>query len=148
MFEESGAKTIGKSSKSAENEPKKSVFLWKQYSLEELVRFRDEIDACLPPTALKDLNLEELMLLQLHQLRALQTTVLTDETIALNQRAQVANSVANALDKLSQRQEEIWSSERFKGIENLLVRTLTKLPEDLAEQFLNDYERLLDSTAK
>lgn len=129
--------------KTPENEVKTDRYLFKNLPVHELIAYRDEITRLLPPLALKDMNMEEEMLLQFHALRSLQTDVLNDTEYPLNQRVTAANSVAAALDKLTQRQEAIYSSERFKQIENLLIRTLNKLPEAAAAAFIDEYDRVL-----
>ena len=124
-------------------EKPKAPVTWAELPVDVLIQFYDEIRACLPPVKLEEMNLEEELLLQYHSLRTLQTNVLTDETLPLNQRAQVANSVVSTLDRLVQAQSEVYSQERFKDIENILIRHLKKLPEDVAEAFLLDYKALL-----
>lgn len=121
---------------------------WGIYTIIELIRFRDEITKLLPPLTLKEMNLEEEMLLQYHSLRALQNDVLEDTQIALNQRAQVANAVANQLSKLADAQEKVYTQERFKAIESLMIRSLLRLPEETAADFLSQYEKLLASLVK
>jgi hypothetical protein len=116
---------------------------WSIYTVAELVRFRDEIGRALPALELKHLNLEQEMLLQYHALRELQGDVLSDGEVPVNQRAQVANSVASTLKTLGDLQIGLYSSERFKDVENLLIRTLDKLPEEQAAVFIDDYEKLL-----
>lgn len=143
MFDDELTQKIGKTTAKPPNKVGSAAFNWKSLSLEDLIRNYDEIRDNLPPIALKDLNIEEELLLQFHQLRRLQGDVLNDESLPLNQRAQVASTVAASLHKLSERQEAIWSSERFKDIENLLIRTLSQLPEDLAASFLDTYEKII-----
>lgn len=118
-------------------------FNWAIYSTEELIVFRDEITKALPPIALGKMNLEEEMLLQLHTVRSLQNSIMDDDGVPANQRAQVANAVSASLNKLAEMQIELFSSERFKNIENLLIRTLNKLPEELASEFLTEYEKVI-----
>lgn len=130
---------------SAKSQPKRD---WSIHTVSELVRFRDEITKMLPPLELGSLNLEEEMLLQYHNLRELQGSVMDDETVPVNQRAQVANTVAATLKTLGDQQIELYSSERFKDIENLLVRSLDKLPEDVAAAFLVEYEKILQRHGK
>lgn len=121
----------------------RATFNWSAMPVEDLIRYRDEITKHLPPLDLKDINLQEELLLQFHALRALQGQVLNDDEVPLNQRAQLANSVGSTLDRLVELQEKVWSQERFKTIENTLIRHLKRLPEDVAEAFLADYEALL-----
>ena len=122
---------------------KAAPFNWKSLPVDVLIKYRDEITQCLPALTLSEVNLEEELLLQFQTLRVLQTEVLNDETIPLNQRAQVANAVGNTLDRLIGAQSEVYDQERFKSIENVLIRHLRKLPEAFAEDFLKDYERVL-----
>lgn len=125
--------------------PSKAPFNWKSLPVDLLIKYRDEITRVLPPLTLKETNLEEELLLQYHSLRALQNDVLNDEEIALNQRAQVANTVSNALLSLGKLQSEVYTQERFKAIESLMIRHLSRLPEDTAEAFLKDYEVVLSN---
>jgi hypothetical protein len=122
---------------------KEAPFEWKSLPTELLIQFHDEIRACLPPLSLTQMNLEEELLLQYHSLRSLQTLVLNDDTLPLNQRAQVANSVVATLDRLVGAQEKVYSQERFKAIETALIRHLKRLPEATAEAFLVDYKAIL-----
>lgn len=119
-------------------------FVWSSLPIELLLQYRDEIDRHLPPLTLKEMNLEKEMLLQYHGLRALQNQVLNDDDIPLNQRAQVANAVAGNLSKLADLQETLYSSERFKMVENLLIKTLNSLPDEAAQAFLADYHLKID----
>ena len=122
----------------------RAPFVWSALPVSLLVKYRDEILQNLPPTELDKFNMEQELLLQYHCVRELQNEVISDETIPPNQRAQVANSVASVLNKIAELQTEVYTSERFKNIENLLVRTLSKLPEDLAAEFLDQYELLIN----
>ena len=121
---------------------------WDALPLDLLLKYRDEINARLPPTKLSDMDLESEMLLQYHTVRALQTSVLTDDDIPPNQRAQVANSVTASLNKLADLQQSIYSSERFKAIENTLIRHLSLMPEDAAQRFMAQYAQILRAHAR
>lgn len=152
MFDDSKTKKIGFGSAGSgedgrgDNDSpsrKKQILNWSTYTVAELVRFRDEITKKLPPLALKDLNLEEQVLLQYHTMRELQGDVMEDEMTPANQRAQVANGVGAVLKTLADKQTDLYTTERFKDIENLLIRTLGKLPEELAAGFITEYEKLL-----
>ena len=122
---------------------RQAPFNWKTLTVPELIRYRDEITACLPPLNLKEMNLEEEMLLQFHNLRALQASVLENEEEPLNQRVQVNNSLQGVINKLLEQQEATYTQERFKRVENLLIQSLNKLPEGVAAEFLEQYEKLL-----
>lgn len=127
----------------AKNRAPDAPFNWKSLPIEVLIQYRDEITSLLPPLALSDMNLEEELLLQFHAIRSLQTTVLNDDTLPLNQRAQVANSVTNILNKLTDLQGVAYNQERFKAIELALIRSLRTLPEDVAKDFIDQYEEVV-----
>lgn len=88
------------------------------------------------------------MLLQLHNIRSLQTLVLNDDSLPLNQRATIAKAVTDSLNKMAELQNEVYSSERFKKVENTLIRALVRLPESASEQFLADYRSLLSEMGR
>lgn len=143
---EKGVKLTENEGKSVETGPKpvqNRGFNWKSYPVDELIRIRDEITQALPPIKLSEMDLENEMLLQFHSVRQLQTDCLSDTTLPLNQRAQVSNSVSSVLTKLVELQSEVFSSERFKLIESILIRCLRTLPENVAVDFLTQYEDAL-----
>lgn len=121
---------------------------WGKVPPEQLIMWFEEIRDHLPPTQLSKMNMEQETLLQYHATRYLQTVVLNDDSVPANQKAQVANSVSSVLEKITRMQMEIYSTERFKAIELLLIRTLNKLPEDVAGQFIDEYEKILAEHAK
>lgn len=144
MIDESKVKNFGRG-----EETSTSPFRWSALPLETLLRYLDEIRQVLPATTLLDMNMEEELILQFQAVRTLQNTILDDESVPANQKAQVANSVASVLGSIADLQNKVYSSERFKRIETLLIRHLNKLPEDVAAAFLEDYEQMITTlTAK
>lgn len=115
--------------------------LWKYMPVGELLRVRDEIERHLPPLTLAEIDLEKELLLQYHAMRALYNDIVTEDGVPANQKAQVGNSVTASLDKLSSLQLEMHSAEQFKKIENMMIRMLNKLPEDVAAEFLAEYRK-------
>lgn len=111
----------------------------------ELIKYYEEIRAHLPGVNLSEMNMEEELVLQLHSIKSIQSMIIDDDDIAPNQKAQVANSVTAVINRLVDMQGEVYASERFKRIENLMIRALRKLPEDVAAGFLDDYTALLAS---
>ena len=138
MIDESKVKNFGRG-----EETSTSPFRWSALPLETLLRYLDEIRQALPATTLLDMNMEEELILQFQAVRTLQNTILDDISVPANQKAQVANSVASVLGSIADLQNKVYSSERFKRIETLLIRHLNKLPEDVAAAFLEDYEQLV-----
>jgi hypothetical protein len=118
-------------------------FVFKGLPITDLVKYHDEIRALLPPLTLKEIDLEGELLMQFHATRSVQNEVFQDDEVPVNQRAQIANTVGTTLNRLAELQTSIYTSERFKRIENLLVRTLKALPEDQALKFLESYEKIL-----
>lgn len=114
----------------------------KDWDVEELLNLRSEIEALLPSTKLKDMDLEKELVLQYHKLQSLQTRALEDDRTPANQLAQVANSVTTTLNQLVAMQTKHHTSERFKEIENLMIKYMKKLPLEVAEAFLDDYENI------
>lgn len=140
MIDESKVKNFGRPE---DIQPSSAPFRWSAMPTETLLRFLDEIRATLPSTNLVDMNMEEELILQYQAVRSLQNSIFDDEGVPANQKAQVANSVASVLSSLADLQNKTYTSERFKRIETLLIRHLSKLPEETAAVFLEDYEQTL-----
>jgi uncharacterized protein (UPF0147 family) len=105
----------------------------------ELRQLRSEIEAMLPQDNLSNLNLETELVRQYRKVLELQDDVLTDDTVPANQRAQVAGQVASTLQHLIKMQTEFHTAERFKALENLMIKHMRRLPKDVAEAFLDEY---------
>lgn len=95
-----------------------------------------------PRQSLADLNLEHELLEQYNTVKTLQEEVLTDDEVPANQRAQVANTVASTLQQLVKMQTDYYNAERFKAIEALVLKAIKSLPKEVAEKFIEDYERI------
>lgn len=143
MYDPEKSKRIGKT-KDDPAPASVAPFNWKALPMEDLIRFRDEITACLPPLTLRDMDMEQELLLQYHALRALQNDVISDSETAVNQKAQVANSVSATLAKIADLQETLYDSERLKRIEKILISCLDQLPIPVSEAFLTKYEEELE----
>ena len=78
------------------------------------------------------------------RVKQLQVDTLADQSVAANQKAQVANSVATILSQLTRLQTELHNSERFKLVEGLMIRYFKKLPADVVAAFIDEYEQLED----
>lgn len=109
--------------------------------LEELLALRDEIDAKLPRTAVKDLNLEEELVLQYTRGKLLQAEVAQDEGVPANQRAQIANSVRASLAELVKLQQALYGAEQGRRMEAALAKALRTLPEEAQQVFYDAYQR-------
>lgn len=108
--------------------------------VDELLRLRTEIDQRLPATRLSEMNLEEELVRQYLQVQALQSAVMEDKDTPASQKAQVATTVASTLQHLVKMQTDYHTAERFKALENLMIKHFKTLPIDVVEKFLADYE--------
>ena len=118
----------------------------KDWDVEELLELRASIDALLPSTALRDMDLEKEMVLQYHRVVALQTRVLGDDRTPANQLAQVSNAVASTLQQLVTMQTKFHTSERLKEIEGRLIKALDKVPKQYLEEFFEVLSDLIHRT--
>lgn len=104
-----------------------------------------EVEAKLPLKYLKDVSLEQELVRQLRMTQLLQIDVIDDPDVPANQRAQTANAVAAILHNLAKLQTEVYTSERLKTIEAILIETLKTLPEEQQRRFMEEYvERLTE----
>lgn len=85
-----------------------------------------------------DLNLEVELLAQYNKARKLLHAAEVDASTPLNQKAQVINSATSILAALTKSQAELYSLERIRRIEHILIKTLKLYPE-LQEAFMADY---------
>lgn len=122
--------------------PKKDPFVWSQYTVAELIRFQDEIQKHLPAMTLESFDMEKNMLRQYHLMTEFQSEVMKDMLTPANQKAQLVNAISSLLRTLADMQVALYSAERFKDVENLMIKILSTLPEKEAEAFLENYERL------
>ena len=112
------------------------------YDTSELLMLRNMIDARLPPMQMRSLNLEEEVVLQFMTVKSLQAATLAGNEEA-NKKASVANACASALQSLVKMQVELHDAERFKKIENLMIKYIKTLPAETAQKFLDDYTNLV-----
>lgn len=111
-------------------------------STADLLELRSQITDLLPAAALKDMNLEQELVLQFMTLKSMQADVLTDKNVPANQRAQVANAVGATLQNLAKMQSELYTHERFKRLEVLLIGVLNSWPTEMTKKFFDEYEQL------
>ena len=122
--------------------PEKDEIDLDEMSVDELRALRDEIDRRLPEEKLSQMDLTQELLSQYRLVQRLQTDVLDNEEVPANQRAQVAGQVASTLQQLVKMQTEFQNAERFRAIENLLIKSIKLMPRDAAEAFITEYEKL------
>lgn len=111
-------------------------------SLTDLMQLREDINGRLPPRKLAEVDLEEELVLQFQQGKALFNSVIADQNVPTNQRAQVANSCTALLEHLTKLQDSLFNSERIKALELALVRAIRDLPEAQQLAFFTNYEKI------
>lgn len=114
-----------------------------ELSVDELLEMRAQIDAKLPVKDLKDMDLSRELVLQTLALQALQRRVLREEETPANQVAAVANALSSALSNLVKMQNDLYTSERMKRVELILIECLDTLPEKVQRKFFEMYEKEL-----
>jgi len=117
----------------------------KKFNVSELIELLRRVKRMLPSTKLKDLDLEEELVLHFLNLKELMTDILYDEDVPANQKAQIANSCASLLQQMTKSQAMIYSAERVKRMEGALLKALHGLPQDILESFIDRYERIYDA---
>jgi hypothetical protein len=110
---------------------------------DQLLELRMDIDQLLPVKHLKDLNLQRELVLQLLNTQRLQNEVMRDDEVPANQKGQIAGQVASILNTLGKLQIDVYSSERLKQVEGVLIGVLNTLPTEQQEEFLTVYEKAL-----
>jgi hypothetical protein len=111
----------------------------------ELLELREAIQSRLP-TTLQEINLENELVLQYKSAKTLLNKVLNDDNVQANQKAQVQNSCAASLKELARLQTDLFTAERLKAIEQMLIRAIRTLPQETQVQFFNEYEKLNSTT--
>ena len=112
------------------------------YNVAELIELLKRVKARLPATKLKDLDLEEELVLHFLNLKELMTVILYDDEVPANQKAQIANSCASLLQQMTKSQSTIYSAERVKRMELALMKSLHGMPQEILEEFLERYEKV------
>lgn len=114
-----------------------------EMDVKELLELRARIDAALPDETLKSINVERELVLQLRVAKELQRATLEDVETPANQKAQTLNAASSALASLAKLQNEVYTSERLKTIESMLIESLHDLSVDVQERFFAKYEAKL-----
>ena len=138
MFDEQKIKNFGRES---DLEPVAPRFHWADMPVEALLKYRAEIDACLPPTRLRDVDVEAELVAQLRTAQRLQTKVLDyeDEQIPLNQIVQAVNSVSSVIEKLAKLQIDLAAAENLKKMEAAFIKAVQGMPTEVVEDFFERY---------
>ena len=91
---------------------------------------------------LKDIDLEEEMVAQLTVTKELQDDVLGDPDIPANQKAQVINATASAIQQLVRMQVDLKRDEQLKRMEAALMKAVALMGDAEKAVFFDTYEQL------
>ncbi len=114
-----------------------------RFTIAQLLQLRNDATLALPAADLASIDLNRELVLQMLSIQQLQADVLQDDGTPANQKAQVANSLLSTLKQLADLQNSIFTSERMKRVENVLVDFIKGLPEDQRRAFIDAYEAAL-----
>ena len=110
--------------------------------LAERLELRTRIEKSLPVKDLKDVDLSRELVLQMLSTQELQADVMSDGDVPANQKAQTANAVATILGNLIKLQSEVYTSERLKKIEQVMVAAVDQFPDTIGTAFYAEYAAL------
>lgn len=141
MIDESKVKNFGRG-----EETSTPTFRWEALPVETLLRYKLEIEACLPSTKLRDVDVEAELVSQLRIAQRLQAKVLDydEDSIPLNQIVQAVNSVSAVIEKLAKLQIDLAEAENLKKMEAALIKAVHGLPTEVVEAFFSRYDREAD----
>lgn len=141
MIDESRVKNFGRDEQAAP-----PTFSWSALPVETLLRYKLEIEACLPSTKLRDVDVEAELVSQLRIAQRLQAKVLDydEDSIPLNQIVQAVNSVSAVIEKLAKLQIDLAEAENLKKMEAALIKAVHGLPTEAVEAFFSRYDREAD----
>lgn len=105
----------------------------------ELIMLRAQIEQRMDNPRLREIDLEREFLVQLSAARRLQRDLVSTQANP-NQIAATMNAITTVLRDITKLRVQLHTAEKLRKIEQLLVRQLQKLPADLAEDFLAEYE--------
>ena len=111
----------------------------------DLRKLKAQIEEKLPQSKgnkLKDIDLEEEMVAQLTVTKELQDDVLGDPDIPANQKAQVINATASAIQQLVRMQVDLKRDEQLKRMEAALMKAVALMGDAEKAVFFDTYEQL------
>lgn len=103
----------------------------------QLMNLRHHLDNLLG-IEINNLNLSEELGLVYRQGKDLLKTIQADDRVPANQKAQVYNSVAAQIDKLSKMRDKVFSQERLKRFEAALIKTIECQGDNKAKSIFFD----------
>jgi hypothetical protein len=123
----------------------------------QLLEIRAKVDGLLGSMNLDDIDMARELMTQHRTVSLLQHQTLNDEDVPPNQKAQTANTFQALLQQLIKMRTELYTAERSRAIESMVIRAFTKCssadfdasPEakkalqEAKDLFFTEYEALL-----
>jgi hypothetical protein len=92
-------------------------------------------------------RLEKALVLQLLTAQELQKAVLDDDEATPTQKSQVTNTLSQVIETLAKLQIKLFSAERMKDIEGVLIDTVNDhMTPEQANHFMGEYRRRLGAS--
>ena len=110
------------------------------YSVSDLLRLRDRVNAKLPPADIENLSLSDELVRTFQKASGLLDEALEDDETNLSQKSAMVNSLNSLLKNLAELQKSLYSVERQQKLERALVEAL-KLHPSLSDSFFAEYEK-------
>lgn len=110
---------------------------------QELLTLRSIIDARLEIGHIGSVDLGSEIMVQLRTLKQLQHDALRDEEAPHNQKAQAASTVSRLLADLVKSRNKLFSAERSKAVENMVIEAMKDAPQEAKEMFFERLERMM-----
>ena len=109
------------------------------YSVSDLLRLRDRINAKLPPADIENLSLSDELVRTFQKASGLLDEALEDDETNLSQKSAMVNSINAILKSLTSMQAELFNVDRQQKLEAALVSALREFPS-LEQSFFDHYE--------
>lgn len=106
----------------------------------DLLSLREQITSLLPVSELKNMDLNQELVLQYQAAKSMQAQALADARVDPSKMSTLLNACASSLSALAKLQGEVYNQERLKQIESHLIETLNKMPKESVALFFELYE--------
>lgn len=94
-------------------------------------------------TNLDELKLDDELLHHYINTKTLLSIVQADDSVPVNQIAQVVNSLTAILQHIVKMRQDVHNLERMKEMENIVIEVMKEQPQDVRDLFFDKLERAL-----
>lgn len=136
------AQTMGQQQQ-AQTQSQTQSIAWDRLPEATLLEYYANIRQALGDRSLATVDMEKELVIQMQLATALQSRTLNDEGTPPNQKASVLNATTKVLQQLSELQNAVYTSERLKNIERLLIKSVQTLAPAQQKSFMAGYKELI-----